>query len=242
MRGLGAAERYAAETNRPRLRALLLDHARRLLAEAEAGSDVQLALVRHLAALAETDPAELERLAGFLEGRYVPDGLAVDTDLRWALVAALARADAIDEATIAAELARDDTDLGRRSAAHARASRPRPEAKAAAFELLLDPDLPLATSRQVWAGFGQLDQAAVLAPFTDRYFETLPRVWRERTLDWSIEWTAGMFPHWAASDALVERVDALLGDDALARPQRRVLLEQRDTLVRTLRARALDAA
>ncbi|MEY3019799.1 MAG: hypothetical protein RLZZ272_783 [Actinomycetota bacterium] len=240
-RGHGAVERYAAEANRPALRVRLLAHARDLLATAEGGSDVQLALVRHWAALADADAADLDRLAGLLEGRDVPAGLSVDTDLRWALLGALARAGRVGEDAIVVELARDDTDLGRRSAAYARAARPLLAAKETAWELLMDPELPLATSRQVWAGLAQLDQAEVLAPFTERYFTTLPRVWRERSLDWSIEWSAGTFPHWAAGPGLVERVDAVLADAGLARPLRRVLLEQRDTLMRTLAARDRDA-
>jgi aminopeptidase N len=68
----------------------------------------------------------------------------------------------------------------------------------------------------------------------------LDRVWDERSLDWAIEFSEGTFPHVSAGDELLARVDAELARQELPRPLRRVLLEQRDTLVRTMAARALD--
>jgi aminopeptidase N len=107
--------------------------------------------------------------------------------------------------------------------------------------LTQDDRLSHTLSRQVWLGFAQLDQTEVLAPFTDRYFAILDHIWAERSLDWAIEFSSNTFPHYAASDELVQRVDHKLADDELPRPLRRVLLEERDTLVRTIAARACDA-
>ena len=242
LRGIGAVERYGDPANAPALLARLADHARATLPSTAPGSDHQLAWARHWATVARDGEhrADVQRL---LDGDLTIDGLAVDTDLRWHLVTCLARIGAIDDTRIDEELARDDTDLGRRHAATARAAQPTEAAKAHAWTTLLeDTSLSHTMSRQLWGGFSQFGQAELLAPWTDHYFDALDGVWDVRSLDWAIEFSEGTFPHPAASEGLLSRVDAELARDELRRPLRRVLLEQRDTLVRTLAARALDSA
>jgi aminopeptidase N len=242
LRATGAAERYADPSHRRVLLAELCATARDQLAQVAPGSDHQLAWVRHWASVARADATQLDDARALLDGDWELDGLALDTDLRWHLVTALAQAGAVGAERIDAELDRDDTDLGRRQAATARAAQPSATAKEAAWKQLLDdPSLSHTMSRQLWAGFNQLDQAEVLQPFADRYLAVLPEVWEQRSLDWAIEFSTGMFPHPSAGPGLLERVDDLLTDEQLPRPLRRVLLEQRDTLVRTLTARKLDA-
>jgi aminopeptidase N len=240
-RATSAAERYGDPGRREERLADLARTARKQLEASEPGSDHQLAWVRHWASVARGDATQLEDVHRLLDGGLRFEGLLLDTDLRWHLVRALAHAGALGDDAIAAELRRDPTDLGERHAATARASRPDPDAKLAAWErLVTQTDLSHTMSRQLWSGFAQLDQAEVLAPFTERYFADLDRVWSERSLDWSISFSAATFPHWAASDQLLQRVDAELARTDLPRPLRRVLLEERDTLARTLVARAAD--
>jgi aminopeptidase N len=241
LRAASAAERYADPANRGALLRQLAEHARRALHDAAPGSDHQLALLRHWASCARADEAELADVERLLEGDLEVEGITLDTDLRWHLVTSLARAGAVGDERIDAELARDDTDLGRRQAATARAAQPTSSAKAAAWEQLLeDSTLSHTVSRQLWAGFSQLDQEQVLAPYVDGYFAALAGVWDERSLDWALEFSAGTFPHHAAGDDLLAKVDARLAEASLPRPLRRVLVEQRDTLVRTIAARACD--
>lgn len=78
------------------------------LAAAAAGSDHQLAWARAFAATART-PEQLDILAGLLDGTVGYEGLAVDTDLRWALLNRLAVTGRADEKAIDAELALDPT-------------------------------------------------------------------------------------------------------------------------------------
>jgi aminopeptidase N len=241
LRAASAAERYADPTHRQALLGQLARHARGALHDAAPGSDHQLAFLRNWASCARADEAELADVQRVLEGDLEVEGVTLDTDLRWHLVISLARAGSIGEARIDAELARDDTDLGRRQAATARAAQPTSEAKAAAWQQLLeDSTLSHTVSRQLWAGFSQLDQEEVLAPYVDGYFDVLDQVWEERSLDWALEFSEGTFPHHAAGDDLLAKVDARLADETLPRPLRRVLVEQRDTLVRTIAARACD--
>jgi aminopeptidase N len=241
LRAASAAERYADPAHRQALLAELARHARAALRDTAPGSDHQLAILRHWASCARADEAELADVERLLEGDLEVEGVTLDTDLRWHLVISLARAGTIGDDRIDAELARDDTDLGRRQAATARAAQPTSAAKAAAWQQLLeDSTLSHTVSRQLWAGFSQLDQEEVLAPYVDGYFDALDRVWDERSLDWALEFSAGTFPHHAAGDDLLAKVDARLADQTLPRPLRRVLVEQRDTLVRTIAARARD--
>jgi aminopeptidase N len=240
-RSIAAVERYGDLASHDARLTTLATDARTALKAAPAGSDQQLAWARHWATVARGDAAQLTDVRRLLDGDLDVDGLVIDTDLRWWLVTALAQAGAAGEELIEAELERDDTELGRRLAATARAAQPTAEAKETAWARLLeDTSLSHTMSRQLWSGFSQLSQREVLAPFAHRYFEVLDRVWDERSLDWAIEFSEGTFPHVSASDDLLERVDAELAREELPRPLRRVLLEQRDTLVRTLTARALD--
>jgi aminopeptidase N len=242
MRAIGASDRFAAPENRAGLRASLREQARSALAACEPGSDHQLAWFRHWALLASSGE-DLELLEGLLEGEDHFPGLIVDTDLRWAIVIALAHAGRADDARIDAELVRDDTDLGQRQAMTARAVRPDREAKARARELLLhDADLSHTLARQLWSGFTQLDQEELAISYLSDFAADLDHVWASRTLDFSIEFAAGMFPHAAVDAGLLELTDGLLARTDLPKPLRRVLLEQRDTVVRTQRARRLDAA
>jgi aminopeptidase N len=157
------------------------------------------------------DGPQLDDVERVLTGDLEVEGLTVDTDLRWHLVSCLARAGRVGEAHIAAELARDDTDLGRRHAATARAARPDPEAKADAWKLLLeDHSLSHTMSRQVWGGFALLDQEDVLAPYVEAYFDVLARVWEERSLDWAISFSEAMFPQFGPSQDLLARVDTVI--------------------------------
>lgn len=241
LRALGAAQRYGDPAARTPAYAALAARARRGFESADPGSDHQLAWVRHWAAVARGDVDELAAVEALLDGELAIPGLSLDTDLRWHLLSVLAAAGRRDDAAIDRELERDPTDLGQRQAATARALQPTPAAKEAAFTRLLeDRELSHTMSRQIWSGFGPLDQAEVLEPYRDRYFDALPTVWASRSLDWAIEFSTGMFPHASAGSELLAQVDQRLGEPELDRPLRRVLLEQRDTLVRTLAARALD--
>ncbi len=240
VRAVGAADRFAALRNREGLQSALRAQARTALTQCEPGSDHQLAWFRHWALLASSDE-DLALLAEQLDGAEHFPGLVVDKDLRWAIIIALARSGRADVALIEAESARDDTDLGQRQARTARAVRPDSQAKAWAREQLLhDSDLSHTLGRHLWAGFSQFGQEELAIAYLDDYPSDLDHIWESRTLDFAIEFAAGMFPHAAVGAGLLEVTDTLLARDDLPKPLRRVLLEQRDTVVRTQRARETD--
>ncbi|HYT40620.1 MAG TPA: aminopeptidase N [Acidimicrobiia bacterium] len=236
-----AAVVYGDPANREPARRRLAQHALEGLRAAPAGSDVQLAYARAFATAARGDD-HLALVRALLDGRPVDGvgGLAVDTELRWALVRSLAAAGVDDApALIAAEEERDATDVGARHAAAARAAQPRETPKAEAWTALVDGDLPLATMRAVMGGFRQPDQEPLLQAWTARYFDALLRLWERRGPDVGMSFTEMLYP---VGDGAVTMTDAYLTRaDPIPAPIRRLLLEGRDAALRAARARACDA-
>ncbi|MBI4492189.1 MAG: ERAP1-like C-terminal domain-containing protein [Chloroflexi bacterium] len=181
-------------------------------------------------------------MRGLLDGSATFEGLAVDTDLRWHIVHALAAAGAAGEELIDAELARDSTDQGQRHAAAARAAQPAVEAKAHAWAAITqDTTLPLATLRAIMRGFQQYKQRPLLEPYVGRYFDALEPTWRERGMEVGLAFTEETYPRTVVDQTLVQATEAYLAAHAPAPPIRRLLLEGQDEIRRALRARARDA-
>jgi aminopeptidase N len=211
-----------------------------LLRSAEPGSDHQLAWAQLLAWTA-TAPDQLDLLAGLLDGSDEVPGLAVDTELRWALLERLAATGRAGDAEIDAELERDATDAGRRHAAAARAAVPDAAHKEAAWTLLAESDdIGIEAVIEVSRGFNQPEHAELLAPYAERYLATLPAIWSSRGEFFRNVLGQLIFPYPAVSPELVERLDAFLAEDrdpGLAR----IVIEARDRVQRALRSRALPA-
>jgi aminopeptidase N len=212
------------------------------LAAAAPGSDHQLAWARAFAAAART-PEQLDVLAGLLDGTVSYDGLAVDTELRWALLLRLAATGRADDKAIEAELALDPTSAGEQHAAAARAARPTDEAKAAVWAAVVEAEtLPNATQEAVIGGFAQADQRELLAPYADRYFAAIGRVWAERSHEMGQQIVVGLYPVHQVSQATLDATDAWLASAEPAPALRRLVVESRAGVERALRAQAVDAA
>ena len=208
---------------------------------AAAGSDTQLQLVKSVAALAVTDD-QLDAIAGLLDGRLSLEGLEIDTDLRWDLLIALVAGGRAGDDAIDAELARDDTATGEREAATARAARPSPEAKLAAWASVVESaSLSNAVQGSVIAGFNRVHDRSLLEPFVDPYFSSVLRVWETRTNHIAQQILLGLYPTLLASDRIVELTDRLMARvSADHGALRRLLLEKRDGVARVLRAQERD--
>jgi aminopeptidase N len=210
-----------------------------LLTTAEPGSDHQLAWVQLLGWTAVT-PDQLDFLADLLAGNAVPAGLAVDTELRWALLRRLAATGRAGDVEIDAELARDPTDAGRRHAAACRASIPDAEHKDAAWRLLAEAgELGHEGVLAVAAAFGQPEHAELLRQYIDAYFAALPEFWETRGDHMRRLLGDVLFPAAAASPDLISRVDEFLAAEQRPSAMVRVLVERRDMVVKALRSRAL---
>jgi len=236
-----AAVVFGDPANREPARRRLAEHALAGLRGAEPGSDVQLAYARAFAAAARADD-HLALVRALLAEGGVDGvaGLAVDTDLRWALVRSLATAGVADApGLIAAEAERDATDAGARHAAGARAAQPHEAPKAEAWTALVEGNLPLAMMRAVMAGFRQPDQEPLLQAWTAPYFDALLPIWEGRGPDVGMSFTEMLYP---VGDGAVTMTDAWLGrNSSVPAPIRRLLLEGRDQALRVARARACDA-
>jgi aminopeptidase N len=212
------------------------------------GSDHQLAFVnalctselsqQHVTVLAdllEHDPAELG-LAG----------LAIDTDLRWRIVTALAAAGKIDaDGTetpfIDAEVKRDPTAAGKRNGAQAATARPQAAVKEAAWTSVTEDDtLANITTRSIIAGFAQPGQGELLKPFGARYFAAIKGIWERRSSEVAQTVVVGLYPSWDISDDGIAAADEFLADSGLPPALRRLVLEGRAGVERSLRARRFD--
>jgi aminopeptidase N len=212
----------------------------RLLHAAEPGSDHQLAWAQLLSWTAAT-PDQLDLIAGLLDRTADVPGLAVDAELRWAILRRLAVTGRAGDAEIRAELRRDPTDAGTRHAAACHAAVPDAAHKAAAWHLLAETgELGALGVVECSRGFIQAEHADLLAPYAERYFDALPGIWATRGEHIRVVLGRLLFPYPAASPELLGRIDAFLAtprDPGLAR----VLTETRDIVARALRSRALPA-
>ncbi|MFJ8144575.1 aminopeptidase N [Streptomyces sp. NPDC096048] len=238
-----ALTHYAAPDWRRAGGRLLGEGALRQLRDAAPGSEQQLAWARFFAAVA-SDEAELGLLRGLLEGTEKIDGLDVDQELRWAFLEPLAAHGEADESVLAAELARDDTASGKRHQVRCLAARPSAAVKAQAWARVVESDaLSNALVEATIAGFAQPSQRELIAPYAEKYFAAIERVWAERSIQIGMDVVRGLFPSLRDSQDTLDATDVWLSAHEGAAPAlRRLVLEARDDLARALRGQACDAA
>ena len=217
---------------------------------AQEGSDHQLAFVnalctsvlstRHVVVLADLldhDPAE-SGLAG----------LSIDTDLRWRIVTALAAAGDIDgdgpeTPFIDAEVQRDPTAAGKRYGAQASAARPQVAVKEKAWTQVTEDDtLPNTVGRSIIAGFVEPGQSELLKPFGARYFAAISGIWERRSSEVAQTVVVGLYPSWDISEDGIAAADRFLADPGLPPALRRLVLEGRAAVERSLKARKFDTS
>ncbi|MCE3553442.1 aminopeptidase N [Pseudonocardia sp. RS11V-5] len=231
-----ADESWATDTGWP----MLTDALSAQLDLAEPGSDAQLAVVNALSG-SVLPAATLDRFAAWLEGQDVPEGLTVDTDLRWRLLHALVAHGRAGEEAIDAEHRRDPTAAGERQAERGRSLIPTAEAKARAWDRAVhDDELPNAVNEAIIGGFAHPGQRALLAPYVEKYFAEVADVWARRTSERAQSVVLGLFPSWAVEKSTVDAADAWLADESHPPALRRLVSEGRAGIVRALAAREFD--
>ncbi|AYG82867.1 Aminopeptidase N [Streptomyces hundungensis] len=238
-----AVTHYAAPAWRAEGGALLAAGALRELRLAEPGSQHQLTWARFFASTAASG-SDFQLLQGLLAGSAKIDGLEVDQELRWALLEPLATHGVVDEGAIDAELARDDTASGKRHQVRCLAARPSVAVKAQAWAQVVESDtLSNALVEATISGFNQPSQRELTAAYVPKYFEAIERVWAERSIQIGMDVVKGLFPGLQDDEATLSATDAWLAAHEGAAPAlRRLVLEARDDLARTLRGQACDAA
>ncbi|MGW3726476.1 ERAP1-like C-terminal domain-containing protein, partial [Streptomyces sp. NPDC000851] len=124
-----------------------------------------------------------------------------------------------------------------------RAARPTPEAKAEAWASVVDSDkLPNAVQEAVISGFVQTDQRELLAPYTDKYFESVKDVWESRSHEIAQQIAVGLYPAVQVSEETLRKTDAWLSSAEPNAALRRLVSESRAGIERALKAQAADAA
>jgi len=232
---LDALDRFLPPAAQPEARARLHATADRILAAAEAGGSIQLAAARTVIA----SGVDLTRLGAWLDGAGVPDGLAVDDDLRWRIRYRLVMCGAGGDDDIDRELARDPGAAGEQWAARCRAALPVAAAKERAWQAMMADDalsnrLALATAE----GFWQPHQLDLTSSYVDRYFAVLPALAKLRSGLNLEKLAAAAYPRYAIERATVDRAAALLGDPGVDATIRRVVMDSDDELRRAVAARA----
>ncbi|MGC5052724.1 aminopeptidase N [Micromonospora sp. DT48] len=232
-------DRYLDPLARRSALARIATACRRLLDGAAPGESLQLAAARGLIATS----TDVELLTGWLAGRDVPDGLAVDAELRWALLGRLVALGAAGAPEIAAEVAADPSATGAERAARCRAAVADPAAKQAAWEIIVsNTELSNRLVEATAEGFWQPEQSELTAGYVERYFSDMPAAARLRT-PWVADEVAKLaFPRHAVSQSTREAAAALLARDDLTPGLRRVVTDADDDLRRALVARTAVAA
>ena len=240
-----AMDRYAPAARRPALQEAFVAAARRQVEAADPGSDQQLTWARSLAAVARAADSQAPFLRDVVLGKVVVDGLAVDTDLRWRFWQALAATGHAAVAELDAALEGDRTVAARAGHLAALTARPDPEVKAEAWRAAVHTD---SLSNQLLDatidGFCQ-GPHELLSGYVDPYFAEIVRIWSSKSIEIAARLVRGLYPggeDLAAGQAptehpVVVRTDAWLdGNSDAPAALRRIVIEQRDHLVRALRA------
>ena len=218
---------YAPPAQRPARSARVRRLVARVLDGSAAGSDRQLVAFR-LAVRTAEDP---DRLRRWYTGSDLPEGVQLDAELAWALVERLCGLVA-DRDLVAGARQRDPSASGRVHAARAEALLPDPDAKAAAWTLLMEPSS--AGAYEVYAtaqGFWDTGQNALTETYVPRYFAEVGATARFRE-GWALgEVAVEAFPRFAADSPTLARAQTVL-DGELAAPVRRAVVDGTDRLRR----------
>ena len=227
-------DRYPTPETRPAALEMLAQASDRLMAAAEPGGSRQLAGVRGLIGAT----VDVTRLRGWLAGEGVPAGLAVDDDLRWLILYRLVVLGAAGPDEIEAALAADLSATGEQRAALCRAALPDADAKARAWELIINDTA--ASNRILEAtahGFWQPEQLALITPYMPRYFADVPGMLRRRTGMSGERVAVAAYPSVVVSPQTREQAAELLADPELSSILRRVVMDGDDDVRRALLAR-----
>ncbi|HET9501106.1 MAG TPA: aminopeptidase N [Marmoricola sp.] len=202
---------------------------------AEAGSELQLSAFRGAVATS----SDVDALRGHLTGD-APPGIELDHDLRWRVLKRLTTLGATDLGTLDGELAAADTAETRLAHHWCHARLADPDAKAWAWRHFTGATAASNYELQaVGSGMWDRHQAALLAPYAERYFDDVPGTAKVRA-GWVLADAALFFyPMTAMAPETLARTDAVAGDPRLDASLRRTLLDCGDDLRKRLAARRL---
>ena len=234
-----SVEGYASDANRNKYREKLADGFWKLLQDSVPASDLQLLYSRAFASNAHT-PAHITKVRGILNGEI--SGLIVDSDRRWDYLIALTERGATTQEELDAELANDNTTSGNLAYESAKAAMPNAEAKAYAFNKVMDENVLTSVRSALVGGFQRPIQRHILESFVDLYFANLLTQWSSKSYEPAAKFVTGMYPSWVVSQSTLDKTNLWLngaGKDAPA-VLRKLVKESQDGLIRALKVAKLD--
>jgi aminopeptidase N len=228
---------YLTPAQRPPALDALAATCAQILASAPAGSDRQLDAARGLARCAGA--AGVDTLRGWLDGKSVPDGLAIDAELRWAVLRRLVVLGAAGVPDIDDESERDRSAHGAQHAVRCRAALPDREAKARAWDsIVADETLSNRSLLALAEGFWHPEQEDLTEAYVSRYFEDMPTMAARRSAQVVSQVAAAAYPRYAVAATTAERGQRLLDRSDLPAVLRRVIMDCTDDLRRALAVRS----
>ena len=231
---------YAAPSHRAALRATVSDSLNKFLKAAPAGSGHQLSFARAFAESAATD-AQGKEILEILNGSI--KGLTVDAEIRWHLVICAVKRGLLGSADIDAEVGKDNTAHGKQYGALAHAAIPTAAAKQKAFTAVTSEKLSNTIHAYTCRGFNVAMQSELLIPYVDQYFAILIDLWTTAGYEIAETTATMLFPSFIVTDETLAKAQKWIdvtGKDA-PNALRRVIIEGRDALARSLRAQKKDA-
>ena len=251
---LTAVSRWAHPRDRDELVSDVLGTALDVMGDLPAGSDAQLNVVDVVLSLLRVSSSSSSASPSLSTARLwassllrTPVGeefsvgvadLRVDHELRWKSVIALAAIGWLDDTEISAELASDRTGSGQLHARTARAAVPLAIAKARAWDAATgDASLSNDAISAAVAGFTIPTELQLIEPFVSDYFDLLEGFWAEHSIEIAKRLMVGLYPHWSSRQEFVLDLTTAWLDSNPHAPaaQRRILVELRDDLQRSLR-------
>ena len=234
-----SVEAYAKDSNRDAYREKLAAGLWALTKNAAPGSDIQLLASRAFATNAQTAD-QTAKIRELLDGGL--QGLKVDTDLRWYFLIALTERGATTKAELNAELAKDNTTSGNIAYETCLAAMPNNEAKAYAFNKVLNEDIVTSMRSALIAGFQRPIQRELLEPFVNLYFDNLIKAWESKSYEGAAKYVTGFYPTWIVKQSTVDATNAWLNGAGKDSPAvlRKLVKESQDGLIRALKVQGLD--
>lgn len=237
---LGASvEMYSQESNRDAYRQKLADGLWALTKSSAPGSDLQLLISRAFAVNAHTE-GQTTNIRELLDGKI--SGLKVDTDLRWFFLITLTERGATTKAELDAELVADNTTSGNIAFETCLAAMPNHEAKAYAFNKVLNEDVVTSIRSALIAGFQRPIQRELLEPFVGLYFDNLIAAWESKSYEGAAKYVTGFYPAYVVKQSTVDATNSWLAGAGKDSPAvlRKLVKESQDGLIRALKVQALD--
>jgi aminopeptidase N len=234
-----SVEAYAKDSSRDAYREKLAKGLWSLTQSSAPGSDLQLLISRAFAVNAQTAD-QTTKIRELLNG--TAPGLKVDTDLRWYFLIALTERGATTKAELDAELAKDNTTTGNLAYETCLAAMPNSEAKAYAFNKVLNEDIVTSVRTALIVGFQRPIQRDLLEPFVTLYFDNLINAWESKSYEGAAKYVTGFYPNWIVKQSTVDATNAWLNGAGKDSPAvlRKLVKESQDGLIRALKVQALD--